>query len=90
MKFPLFPTSLGILITFLRISLMNYLVMKIGATLAMRTISSLLPLPVPRIPSSLLSLFGVLKTPLTLPPTTPSLFVTHLTRHSRAVAPPSL
>ena len=52
MKFPPFPTSLGTLITFQRISLMSYLIMKIGATPPMRTISSLLPLLVPVIQNS--------------------------------------
>ena len=81
--FLLSPASLGILITFHRILLLNCLVMKIGATLVTHTVSFLLPLPVPVTQNSLLFPFGVLRTLLTLLLTTPSPFAILLTRHSR-------
>ena len=85
--FPLSPTSLGTFTTFHLTSSLTCLAMKIGGILVMRTFSSPLPLLVPGTLSSLLSQFGVLRTPLTLLQTTPSPSAIPLMRHSRSAVP---
>ena len=87
MTYLLSPISLGILITFHLISSLTYLVMKIGATLVMRTFSFPLPLLAPVTQNSVLFQFGCPEDSADPSPDHSIMICNSSTRHSSCSGP---